>query len=335
MIEAVNSEVPEMAQDVLARNVVIKAVQAACRAPSIHNSQPWRWVLDGDLQLHLDVNRVLHVDPARREALMSCGAALDHFRIAMAAFGWLVRPDYFPNPNDNTHLATMNFVKMHYVTDAHRNRLHAAEQRHTDRLPFLAPRSWPLNEQLIRQAVGDRAFVDVLPEAARHRVVEAAQLSEGLRQYDSDYRYEIDWWTAPFKFSEGIPESALPSEGERGRVDVAREFPLALHQSRRASVSKDESTLVVLSTGGDTPRDFLTCGEALSALLVEATVAGLSTCTLTHVIELVASRQIVGGLVEREYPQAVVRIGSAPPLDPVPAPTPRRPLSAVLQFEGG
>lgn len=256
MIEAVNSEVRDMAQDVLARSVVIKAVQAACRAPSIHNSQPWRWVLDGDLQLHLDVNRVLHVDPARREALMSCGAALDHFRIAMAAFGWLVRPDYFPNPNDNTHLATMNFVKMHYVTDAHRNRLRAAEQRHTDRLPFLALRSWPLNEQLIRQAVGDRAFVDVLPEAARHRVVEAAQLSEGLRQYDSDYRYEIDWWTAPFKFSEGIPESALPSEGERGRVDVAREFPLALHQSRRASVSKDESTLVVLSTGGDTPATF-------------------------------------------------------------------------------
>lgn len=51
MIEAVNSEVPDMAQDVLARSVVIKAVQAACRAPSIHNSQPWRWVLDGDLQL--------------------------------------------------------------------------------------------------------------------------------------------------------------------------------------------------------------------------------------------------------------------------------------------
>ncbi|ESV63691.1 putative NAD(P)H nitroreductase acg domain protein [Mycobacteroides abscessus MAB_091912_2446] len=73
----------------------------------------------------------------------------------------------------------------------------------------------------------------------------------------------------------------------------------------------------------------------MSALLVEATVAGLSTCTLTHVIELVASRQIVGGLVEREYPEAVVRIGSVPPLDPVPAPTPRRPLSAVLQFEGG
>ncbi|CQA08777.1 NAD(P)H nitroreductase acg [Mycobacteroides abscessus] len=146
------------------------------------------------------------------------------------------------------------------------------------------------------------------------------------------------------KSTGGLPPSSFPKGFRKVRClqrvnAVASTWPvsfrLALHQSRRASVSKDESTLVVLSTGGDTPRDFLTCGEALSALLVEATVAGLSTCTLTHVIELVASRQIVGGLVEREYPQAVVRIGSVPPLDPVPAPTPRRPLSAVLQFEGG
>ncbi|ORA60057.1 NAD(P)H nitroreductase [Mycobacteroides franklinii] len=319
---------------VLARDVVVKAIQAACRAPSIHNSQPWRWVMDDEVKLYLDVNRVLRVDPSRREALISCGAVLDHFRAAAAAFGWLVQPEYFPNPNDLTHLATMNFTKMQYVTDAHRDRLHALERRYTDRLPFLPPPRWAVTEQLLRQAVSDRAFLDVLADEARPCVVEAAQLSEGLRQYDPEYKSEIDWWTAPFKLSEGIPSSSLPSEEERNRVDIGRGFPFARHQERRATVPQDRATLAVLSTADDSAQDFLRCGEALSALLIEATVAGLATCTLTHVIELAASRQIIEGLTDRDYPQAVVRIGATPPLEPIPAPTPRRPLSAVLEFTG-
>ncbi|WP_078312530.1 MULTISPECIES: NAD(P)H nitroreductase [unclassified Mycobacterium] len=323
-----------MTQVVLDRDVVVKAIQAACRAPSIHNSQPWRWVLDDELKLFLDVNRLLRVDPSQREALISCGAVLDHFRVASAALGWLVRPEYFPNPNDRTHLATINFTKMQYVTDAHRDRLHALERRYTDRLPFLPPRRWSVTEQLLRQAVSDRAFLDVLADGARPRVVEAAQLSEGLRQYDSAYQSEIDWWTAPFKLSEGIPDSSLPSEEERNRVDIGRDFPFARHRERRAAVPKDKATLVVLSTGDDSAQDFVRCGEALSALLIEATVAGLATCTLTHVTELTASRQIIEGITDRDYPQAVVRIGATPPLDPIPAPTPRRPLSAVIEFAG-
>nr|WP_134206959.1 NAD(P)H nitroreductase [Mycobacteroides salmoniphilum] len=321
-------------QVVLGRDVVIKAIQAACRAPSVHNSQPWRWVMDEELKLFLDVNRVLRADPSQREALISCGAVLDHFRVAAAAFGWLVRPEYFPNPNDHTHVATMNFTKMQYVTDAHRDRLHALERRYTDRLPFLPPRRWAVTEQLLRQAVSDRAFLDVLADGARPRVVEAAQLSEGLRQYDSEYKSEIDWWTAPFKLSEGIPDGSLPSEEEGNRVDIGRDFPFARHRERRAAVPQDRATLVVLSTGDDSAQDYVKCGEALSALLIEATVAGSATCTLTHVTELVASRQIIEGITDRDYPQAVVRIGTTPPLDPIPAPTPRRPLSAVIEFAG-
>ncbi|MGV0585299.1 NAD(P)H nitroreductase [Mycobacteroides chelonae] len=323
-----------MAQVLLDRDVVVRAVQVACRAPSVHNSQPWKWVLDDELKLFLDLTRVLTIDPARREALMSCGAVLDHFRVAAAASGWIVHPEYFPNPNDGTHLATMNFAKMHYVTDAHRDRLRALERRHTDRLPFLGPQRWAVTEQLMRQAVGNRAFLDVLDVHARPRVVEAAQLSEGLRQYDSTYRAEIDWWTSPFKLSEGIPNSSLLSAEESERVDVGRTFPLALHRERRSSVKEDEATLLVLSTAADSPDDYLRCGEALSALLLEATMAGLATCTLTHVTELEASRKIVGELSQRDYPQAVVRVGTVPALDPVPAPTPRLPLSAVLHFGG-
>ena len=37
----------------------------------------------------------------------------------------------------------------------------------------------------------------------------------------------------------------------------------------------------------------LRCGEALSAVLLECTVAGMATCTLTHMTEIAQSRDII------------------------------------------
>src|SRR5690242_2302528 len=87
--------------------VISDAVQLACRAPSLHNSQPWRWVASRDgLELHLDPNRrVRSADRSGREAVISCGAMLDHLRVAMAAAGWSATVERMPNPNNRDHLA--------------------------------------------------------------------------------------------------------------------------------------------------------------------------------------------------------------------------------------
>ena len=77
--------------------VIEDAVRLACRAPSLYNSQPWLWVADGGrLELFLDPSRVLQTDRSTREAHISCGAALDHLRVAMAGAGWLATVDRFP-----------------------------------------------------------------------------------------------------------------------------------------------------------------------------------------------------------------------------------------------
>ena len=64
-------------------------VEMACRAPSLHNSQPWRWVFaDGVLRLFADHQRVAHhTDITGSEVILSCGAALDHLRVAAAGAG--------------------------------------------------------------------------------------------------------------------------------------------------------------------------------------------------------------------------------------------------------
>ena len=58
----------------------------ATRAPSIHNSQPWRWkVGDESLRLYADPGRHLpNTDPDSRDLLLSCGASLHHAVVALA-----------------------------------------------------------------------------------------------------------------------------------------------------------------------------------------------------------------------------------------------------------
>ncbi len=325
-----------MQKPVVPSDVIANAVHLACRAPSIHNSQPWRFVGEGGgvLHLYLDRDRLVDTDSSGRQAVISCGAVLDHVRVAMAAAGWTANVDYYPNPNDHTHLATIYFVPMSYVTDAHRQRADAILTRHTDRLPFAAPADWAGFEPLLRNAVDDDlALLDVLSDDARPQLAEASHLTEALRMYDSPYHAELDWWTAPFEVVDGIPHSSLVSAAESDRVDIGRSFPVTQHRERRPQVSEDRSKILVLSALGDTRRDILACGEALSAALLEATMAGLATCPLTHLTELDASREVVSGLTGRPLPQVLIRVGAVPALDDVPPPTPRRPLEDVLTWK--
>jgi hypothetical protein len=313
-----------------------KAVQLACRAPSVHNSQPWRWVAeDGALRLFVDRDRTVPgTDRSGREAILSCGAALDHLRVAMLAAGWGSEVERFPNPNDPDHLATIEFHPVEHVTRAQRDRANAILQRRTDRLPMGQPTYWNLFEPVLRSTFDEELVtLDVLADDGRPTLAQASRLTEALRRDDASYHAELEWWTSPFAPNEGVPPGALLSDKEIGRVDVAREFPARSHQDRRPEVAVDWSKILVLSTPEDTRADVLRCGEVLSTVLLECTMAFLATCTLTHLIELDESRDVVRGLLQHDgQPQVLIRAGIAPPMEAAPAPTPRRAPGDVLQI---
>lgn len=308
------------------------AVHLACRAPSFHNSQPWRWISEsGSLRLFLDTDQLVGSDRSERQALLSCGAALDHLRVAMAARGWSTDVDRFPNPNDRHYLADIDFSPAVAVTAAQRRAADAILCRRTDRLPFEKVEDWPAFEQLLRLRVDTRpVHVDVLAARQRTELAEASHLADVLRMYDAAYHAELVWWTSPFGAATGIPHSALVSAPESDRVDIGRSFPVTHNRERRHEIDDDQATVVVISAFDDSSKDILECGETLSAVLLEATMAGLASCTLTHMTEHPATRGIISTLTGHQLPQVLVRIGVAPVLDQVPPPTPRRPLSDVL-----
>jgi nitroreductase len=327
-----------MPKTLVETEVVKEAVRLACRAPSVHNSQPWRWRWLSDrgvLRLFVDRRRrVITADRSGREAILSCGAVLDHLRIAMLAAGWQAIVNRFPLAANPDHLASVGFSPVDHVTETQRARAEAILQRRTDRLPLGYPTYWPSFEPVLRSSVGDSVVIlDVLPEDARPELAEASRLTELLRGDDSTYQLELQWWTSPFGVYEGVPPDALVSASERQRVDVARDFPAHGGAGRRPDVAVDWSRILVLSTHGDSRADVLCCGEALSTVLLECTMAGLATCTLTHLIELEDSRDIVRKLIgDHGEPQVLVRAGIAPPMEELPAATPRRPLDDVLEI---
>jgi hypothetical protein len=129
----------------------------------------------------------------------------------------------------------------------------------------------------------------------------------------------------------------LLSESDDRRVDVNRRFPVDPLDERSSAGTYDQATIVVLSTPRDTRADALDCGQALSAVLLECTLAGMATCTVTHLTELEASRDIIrdltGGGMAAAVPQVLIRVGLEPEGELAPKPTPRRPVSDVLKFD--
>ncbi|BBZ45372.1 Acg family FMN-binding oxidoreductase [Mycobacterium parmense] len=313
------------------------AVMLAGRAPSLHNSQPWRWVARGaSLQLWADPSRLMPAtDRSGRELILSCGAALDHLRVAMAAAGWDSITKRLPDAAEPDHLATVGFRPSPAVTDVQRRRAAAVRRRRTDRLPFDAPAGWPaLHSALCRAVMPYGVLLDVVADDQRPALAEESRLAETLRRYDTTYVSELRWWTSPFDSdATHLPEGAMVSSSEAARVDIARGFPPVGGGHRRASIDRDRSAIVVLSTPTDDRLDVLRCGEALSAVLLECTAAGMATCTLTHMTELPQSRDIIGRIAATEgLPQLLVRVGGSPRNGGHVEPTARRLVAEILEF---
>src|SRR3954471_14844893 len=74
---------PAVTSRAVPRRTLRRIVSLATRAPSVHNTQPWRWHAAGStLELFADHSRQLPVsDPAGRNLVLSCGAVLHHVQV--------------------------------------------------------------------------------------------------------------------------------------------------------------------------------------------------------------------------------------------------------------
>ncbi|MEU1998911.1 hypothetical protein ABZ511_31130 [Nocardia gamkensis] len=330
-----NDEAPAIS--VPDRRMMLAALRLATRAPSVHNTQPWRWVFDGTrLHLYTDADRLLpSTDPHGRQLVISCGAVLHHLRTAFADRGWHTDTTRVPDRQRPDHLAVIGFRPWPDPPEGIHSRAAAIDRRRTDRLPMNEPDGFPDILPRLRMLTSPHEVeLDVLDAHVRPRLATASQEAGALRRHDLLYQTELEWWAGHSESPEGVPASALVSDAENARVGVARAFPSAPHTMRRARLD-DHAALMVLGTESDSVDQWLHTGEALSAVLLECTAAGLATCALTHITELPTTRRLLSGLVPRPAtPQVLIRVGTAPDNTDLLPPTPRRPVTDIYTVAG-
>src|SRR3954447_19773752 len=192
-----------------------EAVEHALRAPSVHNTQPWRWRVDdadGVVELYADRGRHLSAtDPDGRDLLISCGAALGHLVVALAHAGWRATTLRFPDPENSAHLAT---VRVTGPRDAQAGVLAelfpAIHRRHTDRRRFSHR---PIPPGLIRDLVDAAARVDVVLQPvgrAQDRFAAVLVDAASRPRWPPGSPAELQIWTRRHGGArDGIPSTAI------------------------------------------------------------------------------------------------------------------------------
>ncbi|WP_396928052.1 Acg family FMN-binding oxidoreductase [Mycolicibacterium sp.] len=308
------------------------ALGMAMRAPSVHNSQPWHWrVGPSSLHLYADYSRHLpNTDPDRRDMLVSCGAALHHCTVALAALGWQAKIRRFPDRTDNTYLASIEVQPM-TASEVDITLAAAITRRRTDRRTFS---SWPVpgGDIALMGARAARAGVmlrqlDLLPHLTEI-------VAESVRRHtgDVDYLCELGAWSGRYGSLAGVPAHNTPAPDQHAALPARVFAGPVLAQPSETFAAEDNGVLLALGTQTDDDLARLRAGEATSLVLLSATAMGLATCPVTEPLEISETREAVREDVfgTSGYPQMMVRIGwAAVNADPLPA-TPRRPLSEVV-----
>jgi nitroreductase len=289
-------------------------IEVAGRAPSLHNTQPWRFTVDGEaIELYADPSRQLQVDAEGREMLISCGAALYGLRLAVRSLGYVPEVELLPEPVGPRVLARVRPGRPAPMTPDERKLLYAVPHRHTHRGPF---EPGPLPAGLFRRMQDDAqaegaTLAEIEPGPAREELMALAAAS--VRRQDPRSRAETWRWsrdrTSPDR--DGVPAHAFPAEPSReaGRLPQ-RDFDLGRGLGLLPAEGPAEPVIAVLFTPGDGEEDWLHAGQALQRLLLHAASQWVFASLNTQPLEDASTRaQIRDCLALPGAPQMLLALG--------------------------
>jgi hypothetical protein len=250
---------------------------------------------------------------------MSCGAALFNLRLALRHFGHETLVDLLPGPADL--IAAVTLGPPHEPSEEDDALFDAIARRHTSRRAF-RERQVPsdLITALEHAAVQEGAtFSPVVAADTRKVIADLTAAAVRLQMTSRAYRRELTTGlhlrhTPP---REGMPVSAL-GVGELKSLAAPVVVPAfdvgpdLAHRCRDLVLTAP--LLAVLSTTGDSVRDWVCAGQALQHVLLRGEIEGLGASFINQAVEAPAIRPAVAtALGRQDYPQLLLRMGYGRP----------------------
>ncbi len=283
------------------RGVARSIVAMAMRAPSLHNTQPWRWRIcsENTLELYADHDRQLHgVDPRGRLMMLSLGSALHHAVVAARSGDRAVRVERLPDGGPPDLVARLHLEGRSPSRPEDRIALASLVARRTDRRPFS---SWEVPDETLQR------LAEVSTQAGAPAVVLDVRQRVAVEHLVS---------TASVHLAPVVPgdHEGVADRGAGG-ADVAE----------RAGV-------LAICHDDDTRAGWLAAGEALSAVWLEAVAEGLGGVPVSLPVEEPELREQLrsGVLGLAVQPQVLLRLGWPHTSSARLPGAPRRPIDDVL-----
>lgn len=308
----------------------------AVLAPSILNTQPWRFrIMANKVELFADRTRLLPVtDPKGRELTISCGAALLNLRLAIRGFGYTYEMEVFPDTALPDLLARVILTSSQTPSDSDRQLRDAISLRRTNRRELLdQPLPVGLLKDLSAAAHSEGAALKAThAQAAKRLIAELVAEAEKSLLDDPKYRQELGDWIGQ-RIGEATAREGEPHGSMAGHTPTRPAQPSLLTPSVASTVrmfSRGEEALgrlrrhlaaapvvALLSTDDDAPRSWIAAGQALQRALLVATAAGAYASFLNPPIEVPILRPKLAPIFGiTAMPQVLLRFGYAGEIPP-------------------
>lgn len=312
---------------------VAHLVATAARAPSVHNTQPWRFLArEYAIELRADPGRRLHMDRGGREMLISCGGALFGLRLGIRELGYRPVVDLLPERSRPDLLARVWLGEQAPMTGEERQMLAALPHRHTHRGPFRpGPLPAGLLPRLQHDALIEGATLALITDPLMYQKLAALAAAAGRRSAaDPVIRAETRRWSRrpDAAARDGVPAQAFPAAGvpAPGRLPQ-RDFDLGRGIGLLPDGGAPALATAVLITTGDGPADWLRAGQAMHRLLIRAATEWVFASLHTQPLEIPAVRELIRSrLALPGEAQILLQLG----LSGITRPTPRRPVPELL-----
>jgi len=310
----------------------------AILAPSGHNTQPWLFrISQNSIELYADRTRRLPiVDPQDRELIIGCGCALYFLKIAARKFAYRAQVNEFPDPTSNDLLASINIFPAEQPSSDELKLFDAILRRHTNRNKF---ETRELSQETINRLIATANQADswlrlISDGDERHAIADLVAQGDRAQASNKYFRRELSSWVHPNRSQhlDGMPGYAFGVGDFASHLGpfVMRTFDWGNGQaSKDTALALDSPVLAVLGSKLDTELSWLTAGQVLARILLQAASEGISASFLNQPIELEGLRTKLIELLHADgYPQILLRLGYGPEIKP----TPRRGVEEILVF---